>query len=105
MSDPVVVTVTFRPAAGAHDAVVAALSAGIARIHEEDGCELYAIHDAPDGTIVMLEKWTTAAELDAHAAGERVATMDASLVGMLASPPEVTRLAPIPAGTVRQGRL
>jgi len=105
MPGPVVLTVVFHPVADAHDAVVAALSAGIAEIHDEEGCELYAIHDAPDGTIVMLEKWSSAAHLDAHAAGERVARMDATLEGLLASPAEITRLAPIPAGTPRQGRL
>jgi len=105
MSDAVVVTVTFRPVEGARDALVAALSAGIAEVHGEPGCELYAIHDAPDGTIVMLEKWTTAGDLDAHGAGEPVARLNASLEGLLVSPAEVTRLAPIPAGTIQQGQL
>ena len=71
MSEAVVVTVTFRPAPDAHDRLVQALSVGIAEVHGEKGCELYSIHDAPDGTIIMLEKWTTAADLEAHAAGGR----------------------------------
>ncbi len=64
----------------------------------------------------MLEKWTSVEDLDAHAAGEPVARMDASLVGLLQMPPLVTRVTPIgatikpysppiPAGTHDQGTL
>lgn len=74
-------------------------------MHEEEGCELYAIHDSPDGTIVMLEKWTSAAALDAHAAGQPVVRLNAAIEGLVAAPPVVTRLAPIPAGTPTQGAL
>ena len=56
MSTPVVVTAYFRPAPGQHDQVVEALQRAIPAVHEEPGCELYAIHDAPDGTIVMQPK-------------------------------------------------
>ncbi|KQM59594.1 putative quinol monooxygenase [Agreia sp. Leaf210] len=105
MSEAVVVTVTFRPVAGAHDDLVKALSAGIAEVHTETGCELYAIHDAPDGTIIMLEKWSSAEDLEAHGAGEIVARMNATLVGLLESAPEITLLSPIPAGSSYQGKL
>ena len=105
MSDPVVVTAIFTPAEGQRDALVAALSTAIAEVHEEEGCELYAIHDSPDGTIVMLEKWTSAAALDAHAAGEPVVRLNAAIEGLVAAPPVVTRLTPIPAGTPTQGAL
>lgn len=103
--DPVVVTVTFVPAEGARDPMIAALSAAIPEVHKEDGCELYSIHDAPDGTVVMLEKWTSSSALAAHAAGSAVARLNASLVGLLAVPPKVTELVPIPAGTPEQGQL
>lgn len=105
MTQPVVVTVVFTPVQGAYDQVVAALSRAIEEVHEEAGCELYAIHAAPDGTIVMLEKWTSTELLDAHGAGEPVARLNASLVGLLQAPPLVTRVIPIPAGTDEQGML
>ncbi|RJT96543.1 antibiotic biosynthesis monooxygenase [Arthrobacter frigidicola] len=105
MSTAVVVTVTFVPAEGARDSMIAALSTAIAEVHKEDGCELYAIHNAPDGTVVMLEKWTSKKALEAHAAGPAVADLNASLVGLLAVPPAVTELAPIAAGTPEQGQL
>ena len=105
MSTPVVVTAYFRPAPGKHDQVVEALLPAIAAVHEEPGCELYAIHDAPDGTIVMIEKWTSVRDLDDHGAGAAVQALNASLEGLLASPNEVTKLTPLPAGTERQGQL
>jgi quinol monooxygenase YgiN len=105
MSDPVVVTAIFTPAEGARDALVAALSTAVAEVHEEEGCELYAIHDSPDGTIVMLEKWTSAELLDAHGAGEPVARLNTAIRGLVARPPVVTRLVPIAAGTAEQGAL
>jgi quinol monooxygenase YgiN len=105
MSTPVVVTAYFYPAPGQHDQVVQALRPAIAAVHEESGCQLYTIHDAPDGTIVMIEKWSSVDELDDHGAGEAVRALNASLEGLLASPVEVTRLVPIPAGTEKQGQL
>jgi quinol monooxygenase YgiN len=105
MSTPVVVTAYFRPAPGQHDRVVQALRPSIAAVHEEPGCELYAIHDAPDGTIVMLEKWSSVEELDEHGSGEAVHAQTAALEGLLASPVEVTRLVPLPAGSAEQGQL
>jgi quinol monooxygenase YgiN len=105
MPQPVVVTAVFTPVEGRRDEAVAALSRGIAEVHGEDGCELYAIHDAPDGTIVMLEKWSSVEALDAHGAGEPVARMVASLAGLITGPAEVTRLVPIPAGAELQGAL
>ncbi|MGO1539742.1 MAG: putative quinol monooxygenase [Leucobacter sp.] len=101
----VVVTAIFRPKPGAFDQVVEALRPAIAAVHEEAGCELYAIHRAPDNTIVMIEKWESAELLDIHGDGEAVATLGASLKGLLESPVEVTRLDPIPAGTANQGIL
>ena len=105
MPTPVVVTAYFHPAPGKHDQVVEALRPAIAAVHEEPGCELYAIHDGPDGTIVMIEKWTSVGDLDDHGAGEAVRALNGSLEGLLASPTEVTRLAPLPAGNEDQGQL
>jgi len=99
----VIVTAVFTPKDGAFNHVTAALSPAIAEVHAEPGCELYAIHEAPNGQIIMIEKWETAELLDAHGAGEPVKRLNASLEGLLKGPVEVTRLSPIPAGTAHQG--
>ncbi|MGY3567737.1 putative quinol monooxygenase [Sinomonas sp. RB5] len=102
---PVVVTAVFHPAEGKKDQLREALRSSIPAVHEEEGCLLYAIHDAEDGTITMLEKWSTAELLDAHAKGAAVEALDAAVGPFLASPTIVTKMAPIPAGTDEQGLL
>lgn len=108
MSDatvPVIVTAYFFPRPDARDQVIAALEPAIAGVHEEDGCELYAIHDAPDGSIVMLEKWTSVELLDVHGQGEPVRRLGPALEGLLERPVEVTRLVPRPVGDPDKGAL
>ncbi|UKA58231.1 putative quinol monooxygenase [Arthrobacter sp. FW306-2-2C-D06B] len=102
---PVVVTATFTPKEGLFDQVVAALSPAIAEVHQEPGCLLYAIHDSPNGQILMIEKWESAELLDAHGDGEPVKRLNAALDGLLDCPVDVMRHEPIPAGTPLQGAL
>ncbi len=102
---PVVVTAVFVPREGLREQVIDALRPAIAEVHAEEGCILYAIHDAPDGSIVMLEKWESADLLEAHGSGEPVRRLNASLEGLLEKPVVVTVLTPLPAGTDSQGAL
>lgn len=101
----IIVTAVFTPVDGAFNKVVDALSPAIAEVHEEPGCLLYAIHESPNGQIVMIEKWESVELLDAHGAGDAVKRLNASLDGLLEKPVEVTRLVAIPAGTESQGAL
>lgn len=102
---PVVVTAYFYPAEGKREVVLAALERAIPRVHEEAGCNLYCIQEAPDGTIVMIEHWESAELLDAHGDGTPVAELNADLAGALARPVAVTRLVPIPVGQPAKGTL
>ncbi|WP_158862106.1 putative quinol monooxygenase [Leifsonia sp. AG29] len=101
----VVVTAVFHPLEGHRPQLVDALRIAIPAVHEEEGCLLYAIHDAADGTITMIEKWTSAELLAAHAAGAAVAALDAAVGPHIAEPTTVTTMEPIPAGTEAQGLL
>lgn len=101
----VVVTAVFRPAPGREAELVEALSRSIPAVHDEDGCLLYAIHDATDGTITMIEKWTSDDALAAHAGGAAVKALQANLAGLLTAAATVTTMSPIPAGTSAQGEL
>ena len=101
----IVVTAAFSPKEGAFDQVVAALSPAISEVHQEPGCLLYAIHEAPNNQIFMIEKWESAELLDAHGQGEPVKRLNASLEGLLEKPVVVTRMTSIPAGTAQQGAL
>lgn len=99
------VLAVFHPLPGHRDPVIAALETAIPLVHDEPGCELYAITEAPDGRLVMMEKWSSVAQLDAHGVGAPVAALVAALDGHLAQPVDVTRLAPLPMGDTRKGAL
>lgn len=101
----VVVTAVFYPLPGRKQELADAMQRGITAVHGEQGCELYAIHDAEDGTITMIEKWTTVEDLDAHGSGSVVEILRADVKDLVAKPATVTRMTPIPAGTEAQGLL
>ena len=98
----VIVSTVFRPKPDGKEALIAALREGIPAVHSEDGCIIYAIHDAEDGTIVMLEKWASRENLDAHAAGPAMKRLDALVAPHLERPVTWTTMTPIPAGSYRQ---
>ncbi|MBX9471471.1 putative quinol monooxygenase [Microcella sp.] len=99
------VVAVFHPLDGHRDAVVAALEVAIPLVHDEPGCELYVITEADDGRLVMIEKWRSVAELDAHGSSPAVVALVAALDGHLAQPVEVTRLIPLPMGDPAKGEL
>jgi quinol monooxygenase YgiN len=101
----VVVTAVFHPAPGRTAELADALRATIPAVHEEEGCQLYAIHDADDGTITMIEKWDSREALAAHAAGPAVKALGAAVAEFIAQPTTVTTMTALPAGTSRQGEL
>lgn len=101
----VIVTAVFYPQAGKKQELVQAMQRGIAAVHEEPGCELYSIHDAEDGTITMIEKWTTAQDLDTHGAGEAVGVLNGDIADLIEKPTLVTRMTPLPSGTEAQGEI
>ncbi|TLP96781.1 antibiotic biosynthesis monooxygenase [Nesterenkonia salmonea] len=101
----VVVTAVFQPKEGKKAELVEAMRRGIEAVHQEDGCELYAIHDAEDGTVTMLEKWTSVEALDTHGEGEPVRQLLADITDLIDGVPVVTRMTPIPMGADKQGAL
>jgi quinol monooxygenase YgiN len=102
---PVVVTAVFHPVEGRTAELIDALRASIPAVHNEQGCRLYAIHDAEDGTITMIEKWDTPEDLATHAAGPAVEALNRAVAGLIAKPITVTTMTPLPAGTAEQGEL
>jgi quinol monooxygenase YgiN len=101
----VVVTAVFHPVPGRTSDLIDALRASIPAVHQEEGCRLYAIHNADDGTITMIEKWDSREALAAHAAGPAVKALDAAVAEFIAQPTTVTTMTPLPAGTSHQGEL
>jgi quinol monooxygenase YgiN len=101
----VVVTAVFHPIPGRTAELIDALRASIPAVHDEQGCRLYAIHDADDGTVTMIEKWDSREDLAAHAAGPPVKRLQEAVAGLIARPTTVTTMTPLPAGTAEQGLL
>jgi len=103
--DEVVVLATLYPAEGRRDDVVRAIGPAIAAIHGEPGCLLYAVHEGPEDTLVLVEKWSSATALDGHNDGAGRAQLRAAVEGLVARPTEVTVLKPIAAGDAERGRV
>jgi len=101
----VVVTAVFHPVQGRRPALIRAVSAAMPAVHAEEGCLLYALHAASDGTLVMIEKWADAAALAAHAQGEAIAALQAAVEGLVTGPADVVTMTPVPAGADAQGAL
>ena len=101
----ITVTAVFLPVPGLRDELLQELRRFIADVHQEPGCDLFALHDAADETFVLIEKWTTEQNLDDHAAAAPVARFNAAIAALVEAPPVVTRMTAVPAGTERQGVL
>jgi quinol monooxygenase YgiN len=100
----VVVVATITPRPEHRDEVIATITETVARVHQEDGCELYALHQADD-RLVMVEKWASPDALRAHSQGAALAAQAPILKGKLAGPAEVVVLQAVPAGDPGKGQL
>ena len=100
----VVAVLTGKPGRGRE--VIEAFRIESPNVHAEPGCELYAAHLEQDGdTVVMVERWTTRADLDAHAAGEPLARLNMRFAELLERPYDVWFLDPVPLGDPVKGAL
>jgi quinol monooxygenase YgiN len=100
----VVVVATIVPKAEHRDEVIAALQATIEHVHDEDGCELYALHQAAD-RLIMVEKWASQEALHTHRDGAALAALGPLLAGKVAAPAEVIVAQQLPAGDQVKGQL
>jgi quinol monooxygenase YgiN len=101
----VVVVATIRPRPEHRAEVIAAMEKAIADVHAyDDGCLLYALHEADD-RLVMVEKWASAEALAEHSRGAALVKLNEALSGRVEGSPDVQILQPHPAGTPAQGVL
>ena len=99
-----VVVATITPLPEYHDEVIAAFTATIPQVHAEDGCELYALHAAPD-RLIMIEKWSSRDALGTRSKGAALAALNPKLAGKVTGPSEVIVLDAVPAGDAAKGQL
>jgi len=100
----VVVVATIVPLAEHRHEVIAAFQEAIKQVHDEDGCELYALNEAPD-RLIMIEKWTSPEALRAHSTSPALTAMNPKLTGKVAGRPEIIVLNQLPAGDPAKGAL
>ena len=100
--EPVTVVALLTPRPGRVDDVLAAFADVSPLVHREPGCELYSAHT--DGSVViMVERWTSRLELDAHARGAALARLNELNSGLLEGPYDVWFLAAVPLGDPTRG--
>ena len=84
--------------------MVAAFEAAIARVHDEPGVELYALHKGRD-RLVMIEKYRSEQARSEHVKGTALADLRSALQGKLSSGLDARVLVPHPAGNAQKGAL
>jgi quinol monooxygenase YgiN len=100
----VVVVVTAFPVPEHRAEAIAAFEAAIARVHDEPGVELYALHEGPD-RLVMIEKYESEQARSDHTGGAALAELRSSLQGKLSVGLDAQVLIPHPAGNAQKGAL
>ncbi|MEI4273052.1 putative quinol monooxygenase [Klenkia sp. LSe6-5] len=101
---PITVVATITPKPDRMDAVREAFEQAIPAVHEEDGCELYALH-AGQEVLVMVERWRDGAALEAHGAGDTFNQLSEGVKDDLAEPLQVHVLQAVPAGDATKGAI
>ncbi len=105
----IVGVVDVRAADGRADALLAAFEACTTATHEESGCLLYALHrdNADPHHFVLVERWRSQEDLDAHFATPHVAALlaFAGEPGNLAQPPQLTYASGLALGAHGKGSL
>jgi quinol monooxygenase YgiN len=101
---PVTVVAVLTPKPGLGPQVIESFRQVSPLVHAEHGCELYAAHLEQDGdTVVMVERWTTRADLENHAAGAPLARLNQLNQDLLQRPYDVWFLDPVPLGHPAKG--
>jgi quinol monooxygenase YgiN len=104
MSECIVVAI-IRPFADSFDEVLGILQEVTAQVHQEQGCELYALNEGVEGELVFVEKWSSRDAWQEHMDGPAVGAIGQRISHLLESPPEIHELYAVPVGNVSQGRL
>jgi quinol monooxygenase YgiN len=100
----VVVVAIISPLDGHIQNVVDAFAIVSPKVHVEPGNELHALTRDAD-TVVMIERWTSPADLAAHAAGAAMNELNALLAGHVTGAPAVRVLEDVPLGDPAKGSI
>ena len=99
MANKCVVIATFTPKQGQLDAVKNVLLPIIPEVHEEAGCELYALHEDTERHLVMVEVWETRDHWQAHTKLDTVTRIVEGTKDLIDGEIAVVEMYAVPAGT------
>ena len=101
---PVVVVATMTAKPDSVETVRKACTRAIEAVHQEPGCDLYALHEG-NGTFVFVEQWADADALKTHSTAPAVATLFGTVGELLDGAPDIKMLQPVVAGDPAKGKL
>ncbi len=101
---PVVVVATITAKPESVDKVRDVCKRTIEAVHQEPGCELYALHEA-NGTFVFIEQWADEEALKTHSTAPAIGALFAGVGEHLDGAPDIKMLEPVPAGEPAKGQL
>jgi quinol monooxygenase YgiN len=101
---PVVVVATMKAKPESVDAVRDACTKAVEAVHQEPGCDLYALHES-DGTFVFVEQWADADALKTHSTAPAVGALFGTIGEHLDGAPDIKMLQPIVAGDPAKGQI
>ncbi|MDT5370467.1 MAG: hypothetical protein QOC62_4898 [Mycobacterium sp.] len=99
-----IVVARVYPKPGRLQEVIDVYAGIVPLVHQEPGCELFALHT--DGeTVFVVEKWAMPADLRGHAAGPAYAQIRAGISDRVDHAAEVWVLDPLPFGGAAKGTI
>ncbi|WP_319455264.1 MULTISPECIES: putative quinol monooxygenase [unclassified Mycobacterium] len=101
---PVVVVATMVAKPESVDTVRDACTKAIEAVHDEPGCELYALHES-NGTFVFVEQWADADALKTHSTAPAIGALFGAVGEHLDGAPDIKMLTPVVAGDPAKGQL
>jgi quinol monooxygenase YgiN len=105
MSESLVVIATFRPKPDSADDLLAVVRDYVPAAQQDDGNLQYALHEAGEGVLVLIEHWSDQQTFEGHGATPGFTAFSEALQPFLAGPLEVRVLRPVPIGDPAKGAL
>ncbi|MFZ7088415.1 putative quinol monooxygenase [Curtobacterium sp. RRHDQ10] len=105
MTDPIVVVATLRPEPESAQELERLVEEYVPHGQEDEGNLRYALHEAGQGVLVIIEQWASQDALEAHGANPAFTAFSTAAAELLASPIEVRVLRPRPVGDGAKGAL
>ncbi len=107
MTHEITVVARNKAKPGREKELEAALRAAVPPTHREQGCLKYTLHRAVDdpSRIVVLERWSSRADLDRHLAAPHIKTLFQTAAPLLLEKPDIVVYEQLDEGDPVKGRL